>query len=193
MTLFILGLIIFLGMHSIRVFAEPTRTALVRKLGQGGYMALYSVASLVGIVLISMGYGQARLTSGQLWVPPWEMRWVTIFGTLVAFVFLAAYLVPRNRLRQAVGHPMVIGIMIWALVHLFINGRVVDVMLFVAFLVWAKLSFLAARRRDRIAPPAVKPVIGFAGDIAVVVGGLALWMLFGAVLHQWLIGVRAFV
>ena len=70
MTLLVAGLILFLGIHSIRIFAENGRTALVSKLGANGYKGLYTVVAIVGLVLIFIGYGQARMTPSMVWNPP---------------------------------------------------------------------------------------------------------------------------
>jgi uncharacterized membrane protein len=191
MTLLILGLILFLGMHSIRVFGEGTRTALQQRIGANGYKAAYSLLSLAGLVLIVMGYGAARENPQILWIAPVWTRHLAALLTLLSFVLLAAAYVPGNAIKARLHHPMVLGVKVWALSHLLANGMLADVLLFGGFLAWAVLSFRAARGRDRAAGTVYAP--GRAVPTAVtVVGGLAAWAVFAFWAHGALIGVRPF-
>jgi len=189
MTKLILGLVLFLGPHSIRIFAEGLRTQLRTRLGAGGYKGLYSLVSLAGLVLIVMGYGDTRTAPVDLWMPPRGMAHATSLLTLLSFVLLAAAQVPGNHIKAAVGHPMVIGVKVWAFAHLLSNGRLADVVLFGTFLVWAVLDFRAARRRDRVEGIVRAPGSGAKTGITVV-AGLVAWAAFAFYLHAVLIGVR---
>lgn len=123
MTLLILGLVLFLGMHSTRIVADGFRSAQVARLGLNGWKAIYSVVSIAGFVLLVYGYGLARESPTVLFVPPPWMRHVTALLTIPAFVLLAAAYVPGTRIKRAVGHPMVAGVKIWAFAHLLQIGR----------------------------------------------------------------------
>jgi uncharacterized membrane protein len=149
MTLLLLGLILFLGVHSTRIFADGFRSAQRARLGENGWKAAYSVASLVGFVLLVYGFGQARADSPVLWTPPVYMRHLAALLVAAAFVLLAAAYVPGNAIKAKLGHPMILGVKTWALAHLLANGRLVDVLLFGAFLVWAILDFASSRRHVR--------------------------------------------
>ena len=113
------------------------------------------------------------------------------FSVLLAFVLLAAAYVPRNGIKARVHHPMVLSVKLWAFAHLLANGTLADVLLFGSFLVWAVLSFRAARRRDRAAGTRY-PAGSLAATLATVVIGGVAWALFAFRLHEWLIGVRPF-
>lgn len=189
MGFLILGLFIFLGVHSVRIVADPWRTHTRQRVGEVAYKAIYSVFSLLGLVLIVWGFGVARETPVMLWSPPLGMRHAASLLTLVAFVLLVAAYVPRNAIRAYVHHPMVLGVMAWALAHLLATGSVAHVLLFGAFLVWGALSFMAARRRDRLAGTRYPGGTG-AGTALTVVVGLVAWAAFAFVLHGWLIGIR---
>lgn len=191
MTELIIGLLLFLGAHSVRVFADDWRTARIAAIGAPGWKLLYSLVSIAGLASIIHGYGLARLSPIDLWAPPVAMRHLASLLTLGAFVLIAAAYVPRNRIKAAIGHPMVAGVKLWALAHLLSNGRLADVVLFGTFLVWAVLDFRAARARDRRAgsrPPAGR----LAGDAIVIVSGMGAWAVFAFWLHGLLIGVRPF-
>ena len=151
MALLLLGLLIFLGAHSVRIVAEPWRTAMRERMGENAWKGLLSVVSLAGFVLICWGYGQARQAPVVLWTPPVATRHLAALLTLVAFVMLAAAQVPRNGIKARLRHPMVLGVKVWAVAHLLANGNLADVLLFGSFLAWAVMSFRAARGRDRAA------------------------------------------
>ncbi len=191
MSALILGLLMFLGMHSARIVAEGWRTQLIAQRGAGAWKGLYTVVSLVGFGLIIWGYGQARLTPVVLWQAPVWGRHLASLLVLVALVLLVASQVPGNGIKARLHHPMVLGVKLWALAHLLANNTLADLLLFGSFLVWAVLSFRAARQRDRANGTVYAP--GSAGrTVLVVVLGVALWAAFAFWLHLWLFGVRPF-
>jgi uncharacterized membrane protein len=191
MTLLTLGLVLFLGMHSVRIVADDFRSAQVARLGINGWKAIYSIVSIAGFVLLVYGYGLARESPTVLYVPPPWMRHATALLTIPAFVLLAAAYVPGTRIKRAVGHPMVAGVKVWAFAHLLANGTLADVVLFGAFLAWAVFDYVAARRRDRAAGR-VYPVGPPMRDVTAVLVGLAAYVVFAFWLHAWWIGVRPF-
>ena len=191
MTYLILGLVVFLGVHSVRVFAEGCRTRMRQRLGENAWKGLYSLLSIAGFVLIVWGYGQSRHDPMLLWLPPIWTRHLAALLTIPAFILLVAAYFPGNPIKARLHHPMVLGVKVWALAHLLANGMVADLLLFGGFLVWSVLSFTAARKRDRPAGTTYPP--GRAGPtIATVVVGLAAWAGFAFWAHAAWIGVRPF-
>jgi uncharacterized membrane protein len=191
MTLLILGLVIFLGLHSTRIVAESWRAGMLARLGDNGWKGLYSLLSLVGFVLIVWGYGVARQQPVVLWAAPVWTRHLAALLTVPAFVLLAAAYVPGNRIKAAVKHPMVLGVKLWALAHLLANNTLADVLLFGGFLVWAVLCFRAARQRDRAGQVVV--AAGRLGPtLLTVLVGLLAWAAFAFWAHGAWIGVRPF-
>lgn len=191
MTLLIAGLLLFLGAHSVRIFADDWRSARLAQWGEGAWKGLYSLASLAGLGLIIWGYGLARATPVDLWQPPVFTRHLASLLTVPAFVLMAAVYVPQTRLKARLGHPMVLAVKLWALAHLLANGRLADVVLFGSFLVWAAFDFRAARARDR--RDGVIRVSGPASRDALAIAiGIIAWAVFAVGLHGWLIGVRPF-
>ena len=191
MSLLILGLILFLGIHSIRIFADGLRSRQVEKFGLLGWKAIYSIIALLGFVLIIYGYGEARLAPVVVWTPPVWTRHLAALLTIPAFILLVAAYVPGTRIKQKVGQPMVASVKIWAFAHLLANGTLADVLLFGAFLAWAVLDLISANRRDRAAG-VVYATGPLSRDISAVVIGLAVWAVFALWLHGPLIGVRPF-
>lgn len=184
----ILGLILFLGPHSVRIVAPGWRDARLAAWGERRWKLGYTAVSLVGLLLIVWGYGQARLDPYPLWATPRGMNHLAGLLMLVALILLAAAYVPRNHLKARLGHPMVLAVKLWALGHLLANNTVADLVLFGAFLVWAVLDFRSARRRAGPRPPA-----GTARGTAIAVAiGVVAWVVLAAGLHRALIGVSPF-
>ena len=189
MGMLILGLVIFLGVHSTRIVADGWRTTMIRRLGGGKWKGLYTLLSLAGFALVVWGFGLARQQPVALWSPPFYMRHVAWLLTLIAFVLLAAAYVPRNAIKARLHHPMVLGVMFWAAAHLLANGNRAHAVLFASFLVWAVLSFFAARERDRAART-LYPAGTASGTAMTVLVGVAAWAAFAFWAHGLLIGVR---
>ena len=191
MTLLLLGLALFLGVHSARIVADDWRTATIARVGEKPWKGIYSLLSIAGFVLLVIGYGAARQSPVVQFAPPVWTRHLAALLTIPAFVLLAAAYVPGNAIKRAVGHPMMAGVKVWALAHLIANGTLADVLLFGTFLAWAVLGFIAARRRDRAAGTTYRVGPGSRTAIAVVVG-LVAWAVFAFALHRPLIGVSPF-
>lgn len=188
MGLLIAGLILFLGIHSIQIFAPGLRVTAVQRLGLQPWKGLYTLIAVAGFVLICVGYGQARIESPVwLWQPPKGMRHLALLLMLPVFVlFLATYL--PGRIQRAAKHPTLVATKLWALAHLLANGGLHDLLLFGGFLAWAVLDRISVKRRVQVTPPPRAPA-GKWNDLIAVVGGLALYLLFVMGLHRWLIGV----
>lgn len=191
MTVLILGLILFLGPHSVRIVAEPWRTQMLQRLGEKPWKGLYSLVSLIGFALIIWGYGLARYDPVVLWQPPVAMRHIASLLTLASFILLTAAYVPGNSIKARLRHPMILGVKLWAFAHLLANGMLADLVLFGAFLLWAVLDYRAARERDREQSISYGQGKLVPGIVAVVIGTL-LWAAFAFWLHRWWIGVAPF-
>jgi uncharacterized membrane protein len=190
MILLILGLVLFLGIHSVRIVADGLRSGFIARRGANAWKGVYSVISIAGFVLICIGFGQARQQVVVLWSPPRWTHDIAALLTLIAFVLVTAAYVPGNGIKARVKDPMILGVKCWAAGHLLANGTLADVVLFGSFLVWSVLDFRAARQRRRAGgEPPIAPGKASRSAITVVVGVLA-WMLFAFHLHQPLIGVQ---
>ena len=182
------GLAIFFGVHSIRIVAPAWRDRMVARLGAGGWKTVYSVASIVGFVLIVGGYAAARIAPDPVIVyqPPTWLRHVAFLLMLPVFPLLVAAYVP-GRIKAAVKHPMLAATKAWALAHLLANGMLHDVLLFGGFLAWAVLDRISAGKRPQ---PAASGAPGpIRNDVIAVVAGLVLYAIFVAWGHTRLIGI----
>jgi uncharacterized membrane protein len=192
MPVLILGLLIFLGVHSLRIFADDWRSRQIARLGVKRWKGLFALVSLTGFVLLCWGFGLARQHPVVLYVPPPALRHLNSLFTLIAFVLFFATRVPRNHFKAKLGHPQVLAVKVWAFGHLLATGMLHDVVLFGAFLLWAMVLFIVSRRRDRQAGT-VYPAGTLGGDALTLIIGVAVWVAFAFWLHLWLIGVKPMV
>jgi uncharacterized membrane protein len=189
MAVLVLGLVLFLGVHSLRVVAQGWRGAMLARVGERAWKGVVSVVAIAGFALVAWGYALARHNPVLLWPqPPVAMRHVAALLTLVAFVLLVAAYVPGNQIQARLHHPMVLGVKLWAFAHLIANNTLADLVLFGAFLLWAVVVFRSARQRDRAAQTLYPAGTAGRTAIAIVVGGVA-WAVFAFWLHRAWIGV----
>ena len=191
MTVLILGLLLFLGLHSVRIFADGWRSAQLARLGEKRWKGLYSLVAFAGLGLIIWGYALARQHALVLWTPPMGLRHASGLLMLFSLILLAAANVPRNRIKTWVHHPMLLGTQLWAVAHLLANGSVADVLLFGGFLAWSSVDLHAAVRRDRAAGTRYQGGT-MPGTLIAIGAGFALWLLLAFWLHGVLFGVRPF-
>ncbi len=187
MTALIVGLVLFLGIHSVAIVAPAWRDAQLAKRGEAVWKGGYSIVSLLGFALLVYGYGLARQSPVVLYTPPPGLRHLALALLLPVFpLLLAAYL--PGRIQRAARHPMLLSVKLWALAHLLVNGSLADVLLFGGFLAWAIADRIAVKRRT-VPHRAPGAPAGRFNDVIAVVGGLALYLLFVMWAHVWLIGV----
>lgn len=190
MTLLILGLVLFIGTHAFTMARGP-RAAVRARVGEGPYKGLYSLLSLAGIILVSIGYGQYRQAGYiPVWDPPVWTRHLSLLLVWFAFVAFAAAYLP-GRIKSTLKHPMLVGVKIWALAHLIANGDLGSILLFGSFLIWAVAARISVKRRDEVVVhggPVAAPQ-GFRNDAVAIAIGTVAYIAFAIWLHPWLIGV----
>ena len=189
MSILIFGLVLFLGIHSVRIVADDARSRFIASRGAGAWKGLYSLVSGVGLAAIIWGYSIARTQPVVLWAPIPGMRHLAALLVLLAFILLAAAYVPGNGIKARLHHPMVLSVKVWALAHLLANHTLASLLMFGGFLVWAVLSFRAARQRDRAAGTVYAPGRTLPTVITVLVGAAA-WYGFAFWVHGAWLGVR---
>jgi uncharacterized membrane protein len=186
MTILIIGLVLFLGIHSVSIFNSAWRENLVTRMGVLPWQALFSVVAIAGFVLIVYGYGMARQDPLIIYTPPTWLRHVSMLLLVFIFPLLLATYLP-GRIQKATKHPMLAATKIWAFAHLLANGALADVVLFGGFLAWAVVDRISLKRRTPLPVPGAPP--SRLNDLLAIVLGLGLYVAFVLWLHQLLIGV----
>jgi uncharacterized membrane protein len=186
MTYLVLGLVMFLAIHSVSIVNESWRDGVVAHIGLPRWKGIYTVISLLGFVLICVGYASARHDPVVLYTAPAWMRYATMLLMLFVFpLFLAANL--PGRIKAAAKQPLLAATKIWAFAHLLTNGTLADVLLFGSFLAWAVADRISMKRRTQRPIPGAPP--GKYNDLIAVVAGLLIYAVFVFWGHHALFGV----
>ena len=187
LAVMILGLVLFLGVHSLTTQRE-LRARLVNSAGEGGYKLGYALVSLAGLILIVWGFASYR-SAGMIdiWHPPAAFKHITEALMLPAVILVVASYI-RGRIYTALKHPMLAGVKLWAAAHLLANGDLGSIILFGSFLGWAVFDRISLKHRaDAGAPPI--PVGGIGNDLIAVAVGVVAYLALAFVFHPVVIGV----
>jgi uncharacterized membrane protein len=189
MALFLTGLVLFLGVHLIRVVAPDARLNLQQSLGINAYRGLYALVSILSLCLLIYGFGQARMETGVLYDPPVALRHIALLLMLIAFIVLAAGFLPSGYIATYTKHPQILSIKIWALAHLLANGETAQVILFAGFLAWGVIMRISYKRRARRGESVDRVYKSWTYDAIAIAIGVVLYGAFAMKLHELLIGV----
>lgn len=151
MTLLVLGLIIFFGIHLLP-WLPVLRGRLVARIGAGPYRGLFSLVAGAGLVLLIVGYGGAPKAPVLWTAPAWGPTAALVAVPAALILIASAYL--GTHIKRLTRHPFNIGIALWAAAHLLTNGDVPSLLLFGGFGVYALADIVAASRRGPAASPA---------------------------------------
>ena len=188
MTLLIIGIVVFLGIHLLPTIPD-LRDRLVGRLGANGYKVFFSLLSVAGFVLLVWGFARAPLI--QVWSPPSWTRWVAIVLMLPAFIFLVAAYVP-GQIKAKLKHPFLVAIKTWALAHLIANGDLASIILFASFLAYAVYDRIALKRREATGLITMAATGPPRNDLIAVAVGIILYVAFLVWLHPLLFGTAPF-
>ena len=184
----IAGLVVFLGIHSVRMVVPEFRNRQILSGGENRWKVIYSIASIAGFILLVWGYGKAWENNTLLYSTPSWLSHVQLLLMIPAMILLIASQLPAGRIKKTVKNPQLIAVKIWAIGHLLVNGDLASVLLFGAFLVWAVLLMINTNRRGLQFPE----LTDTRGDVLSIIVGLVVWAAFVFFLHEWLIGVPVF-
>ena len=167
--MFYLGWILFFGIHA-GMLLPALRSPLVQSLGEQRYKGLYSLISLMGLALLVTGYEQGV----PLPVETLELvRSSSPFWMAGAWFFILSANVPGH-CRNAVKHPMTIGIALWGVGHALLNTHLNAWLLFLGFAFFVVLSALTASSRGKVHGSKAGSLS--ADILAAALAGLATWL-----------------
>ena len=186
MLLLIIGLVIFFAIHLVRMVLPLQREAIIASIGEAKWKGMYSIISILSLILLIWGYARARVDAPILYDPPHWAPWVAVILMAIAFILMMVGNLPAGKIKQAVKHPFLASIKIWAFAHLLVNGDLASIILFgsfLAYVVWNRFSVVQRSGPDPVATSSTS-------DILSIVSGLLIWALLLFWLHQWLFGVN---
>jgi uncharacterized membrane protein len=190
LAVMILGLAVFIGAH-VFVTRREARASAVARLGEWPYKGLFSVVSLVGLILIGAGFAAYRASE---WIPVWDPpRWtghLNVLLTWLAVILVTAAYIPGD-IKRTLKHPMLAGVKLWAFGHLLANGDLGSIILFGSILAWAVYDRVTLKRRSDPGGPPI-PIGGRRNDWIAIAVGTVLYLALGLVFHPLVIGVPAF-
>jgi len=146
MTLLILAALFWIGWH-VGLAGTSLRGQVVARLGETGFMILFSLGSVLSIVLLVMAYNAAPTVF--LWSAPPALRWLLALVMLPAFIlFIGSVTAPNptsagqkpgapRGITRITRHPMLWSFAIWGIVHMIGNGDLASLVFFGAFAVTA--------------------------------------------------------
>lgn len=187
MILLILGVALLWASHVVKVMAPQRRAAAVARMGEGPWKGLITLATLLAIALMVIGYRAAEDYPVILWTAPaWLWHLNNLLMALAVLVFTAGFF--ASPVRRWIRNPQLTGVKIWTVAHLLVNGDVHSLVLFGGLLAWAVLATIGTKRRD--GPRGHVPESTMGGLIAHLVTGAVLFGLI-TVVHLW-VGVPPF-
>jgi uncharacterized membrane protein len=190
LAIMILGLAVFVAPH-VFVTRRDARAAAIARMGEGPYKGLFSLVSIVGVILIGWGFARYRATGWiEVWSPPTWTRHVTVALVWPAIVMIVAAYIPGN-IKRILKHPMLAGVKLWALAHLISNGELGSILLFGGILAWAVFDRISLKSRTDAGGPPI-PVGGPGQDVIAVIVGTLVYLALGFWFHPWVIGVPVF-
>lgn len=183
MTLLVLGLIAFIGLHFIPVFAPTLRGSIISKIGMTPWKAGFAIMVATSVVLIVLGW-QATIPT-PVYEPPAFAHMLALGLMPFALILFISGRAPTN-LKRVIRHPQLSGVVFWAIIHLIANGDDRSLLLFGGIGLWALVSIFGINKRDgEWVKPEPKPK---SRDIVTALIGLTLYCVF-YFLHGTLFGV----
>ena len=191
----------FVGSHFL--LSHPLRTPVVRRIGEGGFQALYSVVAAITLLWLALAYKAAPATE-SLW-PVGDGLWAIATAVmLVASILLMGSLIRNPALPGAkpaapgeargvfavTRHPMMWAFALWGLCHILVYPLAANIVVAIAIIVLALVgAMLQDRKKEQLQPetwPAWEARTSF-WPFAAIAAGRARFGGFGA--HTWLGGV----
>lgn len=147
MTLLIIGLLLWSGIHFVPSLFIDLRAGLIKKLSLSAYKGLFTVSIVISIVVMVAGW--KSIEPDLLYPPPAWGRYVTFLLALLTFIlFVAAR--RKTNIKRVLRHPQLVGAVFWSVGHLFSNGEVRSLILFMGIGVWALVEMALINRREGV-------------------------------------------
>ncbi len=183
MNVLILGIVVFFGVHLVPI--SPLKKMIINRFGENKYRRLFSLIALVGLLIIIYGFSRADFYS--VWNPLPYSRQIALVLMPVSIILLVAANM-RTNIKRFIKHPMLIGIIIWSLVHLLANGDLRSILLFASFGAYALVDIIFSKK---ILATNNSTNYTLTKDIIVVIIGLLVYAII-VYFHQYIAGIEIF-
>lgn len=175
MTLLILGILLWVAGHFFKRALPDLRVGM----GNAG-KGVSAVVILGGLVLMIIGYRQA-FTELSYMPPSWGIHLNNLLMLIAVILFGMGS--SKGRMRSWLRHPMLTGVVVWAVAHLLVNGDWASVVLFGSMAVWALAEMVVINAKS---PAWERPAPGpVSGDVRLIVISLVVFGVIAAI-HAWL-------
>jgi len=183
MLITVVGLLVFIALHSLRGHFPSQRERLIDKFGLVPFRIIFSIATLAALTTIGFGLSLARQDPVSIWQPDPRWRIGMSYGMLIVALGFTARWVPGTYLRRWLRQPVLLAIVLWAILHLLVAGALYQILVFVIMLAWSMFALW----RDRHEPQAVP--VSWIRDLIAIVLAVIIWYGFGQYLHASIIGM----
>ncbi len=185
MTILIIGLFLFGGIHLFSVMFPSVRNRLKAWLGEARFKGVYALVSAAGLGMMFWGYALSRDNGEMLYVPASAARHITMLLVLFGFICISAAH-GKSHIKLWLQNPFSVGISLWSIGHLIANGKTSVVLIYLTFLVVAALDIVSNMVRGN--KPMFEPRVK--SDVIAVLVGLLIYALMLFIFHPYVLGVR---
>ncbi|WP_151718729.1 NnrU family protein [Gemmobacter serpentinus] len=149
MFLLATGVILWIAAHLFKRLAPGRRAAM----GDAGRLAV-TVTVIASVILMVIGY---RMADGAFY---WG-RTPALVGINNLLMLVSVYLFAASGMKTWIArrlrHPMLVGVVLWSIAHLLVNGDTPSFLLFGGIGAWALVQMALINRDGAWVPPAAKP------------------------------------
>ena len=163
----IIALWVVFALTHVVLSSNPLRPRAVRLLGERLYQGLYSLVAFAVFVPLVLMYAGNKHAGPLLWFVELNLviEILTRIGNTIAVMLVVAGIFrpsptgvtgtpsrkPRG-VQRITRHPLFMGIVLWALMHLLVNGFASDAAFFGGFVLFGLLGSLHQDRRQKALP-----------------------------------------
>ena len=184
MGMLVAGVLLWSITHLMKSVTPGLRGSIQGAIGEGPHKGLVALILLAALALMIFGW---RSTPAEfVYDPPAWGRHANM-----ALMFIAILLIGAaqgvSRIRQRIRHPMLTGVLLWAVGHLLANGDDKSLVLFGGLGLWALVSIITVSRNEGTW---TKPArVASIGRELLSLGIVAILYVVLIFFHPWIAGV----
>jgi len=166
--LYLSAIVIFFALHALP-FNRNIRNTITSQIGEKTYKIVFQ---LIIVATIALGvWGWNDFPNNYFYEPTTFLKQIHLAIMFpVVYLWIAAE-VPNN-IKRFVKHPMLTGIILWALGHILANGDLRSLLLFISFLSYSIIAIILEEKRDEPKEVIATPLVY---DFGVLVASVILY------------------